>query len=388
MSQVTIKKLLEPVRNDDPCGEYLEDHGDFYILKEMINGKEETQWSAYEPPDWKNILRMSKGLLLRGKNLWVVVFYTYASTEIYGLEGLIKGLELLKDMLDKFWDNIQPHLDPEDEDDYTLSRLSPFATMASPHEHLCTMLKTMHFIETQRIGKFSYEDIKTLADETAVRGAGLESVELEHISADIKKEKYTETVNSLKGVIKLCSEINDFITEKVGEKNNISNLNNFIKFIENIINLFSEHIKTESDVEPVFSEPTEKIVLPIQNSGVRKNESIGSETINNKKDIIRNIDEITKWLNENETGSFSAFLIDKAKDCLSMDCWKTIETMYEIKDFISDRIGNKTVGETNKNKSDDTATIIPEKNSQLKSKSVGEQEQLINEEKINFSEFY
>ncbi|HJO94745.1 MAG TPA: type VI secretion system ImpA family N-terminal domain-containing protein [Victivallales bacterium] len=383
MSQITLKKLLEPIRNDDPCGEYLEDHGDFYILKEMINGKEETQWSAYEPPDWKNILRMSKGLLLRGKNIWVVVFYTYASTEIYGLEGLIKGLELLKDMLDKFWDNIQPHLDSEDEDDYTLSRLSPFATMASPHEHLCTMLKTMHLIETQRIGKFSYEDIKTLADETAVRGAGLENIEFEHISSDINKEKYTETVNSLKDIIKLCSEINDFITEKVGEQNNVSNLNNLIKFIEEMISLFNEHIKTVSEVEPVFEKPTEQVNSPVLQTVSQEQTVNTNGVINSEQDVLNMFKQINDWYKLNLPTSPVPFVVNKAINLIGKDFMEALSIMMERKSFKASLNTDIRFNE-DENKNIDTELSTEAVDDVVSKKTVGDSSGELNDREILF----
>ena len=304
MGQITLEKLLEPISKEEPCGEILADNPDFYILKDMLDGKEETQWRPYEPPEWKNILRLSKGLLLKGKDLWVVVIYIYASTEIYGLEGLKKGLQFLSDISMKFWDDIQPELEPETEDDFTLTRLSPLATMSSQHEHLCKMLSEMRLVETQRIGKFNFNDIKILTDETAVRSEALANIEIEHIAADLKQEKFEENISLLKECIEICRKINAFITEKIGEQNNVSNLNKLIDFLGNMVTLFSK-CKANSDQVVTDSAQGETLINTVNTEpktgnavSIRKNYqnvNIGDGVIETEQDAITHLKYLKKW---------------------------------------------------------------------------------------------
>ena len=363
MSQVTIQKLLEPISKEVPCGEILEDNPDFFILKDMLDGKEETQWSPYEPPDWKNILRMSKGLLLKGKDLWVVVIFVYASTEIYGLEGLKKGLEFLRDMTTKYWSDIQPELDGENEDDFTLMRLNPLATMASEHEHLCKMLKRMRLIETQRIGKFNYNDIKVLSDETAVRNEALANVEIEHIASDLKQEKYEETVSLLKDCIKIVKEIDDFITEKVGEKNNVSNLNKLIEFMDDMLKLFGKCIGKGdgNDGDEEDSDTTEEV-----NFVKGTNTSVKVKTINSRKDFNKIINDLCKWLKDNDPSSFTYYYLQKAKESFGKDCWASIDDFKGIMDFGTGIFGthqiqNQVSGAANCDSSKDSVAEIVKK---------------------------
>ena len=301
MGQITLEKLLKPISKEEPCGEILAGNPDFYILKDMLDGKEETQWRPYEPPDWKNILRLSKKLLLKGKNLWVVVIFIYASTEIYGLEGLKKGLQFLNDITIKFWDDIQPELEPESEDDYTLSRLCPLATMSSQHEHLCRMLNEMRLIETQRIGKFNFNDIKILTDETAVRSEAIANIEIEHIGADLKQEKFEESISLLKESIEICGKIDAFITEKVGEQNNISNLNKLTAFMNDMLKLFGMCIRTgEESVEESVQDSEGGGAATSSGNTVKitkeYNEvSIGDGIVKTEEDVVRQLKYLIKW---------------------------------------------------------------------------------------------
>ena len=54
---IVAEELLEPISDEAPCGEDLSYDAGFQELETLARGKQETQFSAAEPPDWKALKR-------------------------------------------------------------------------------------------------------------------------------------------------------------------------------------------------------------------------------------------------------------------------------------------------------------------------------------------
>ena len=52
---IVAEELLKPISEEAPCGEDLSYDASFQALETMVRGKPETQFSAAEPPDWKEL---------------------------------------------------------------------------------------------------------------------------------------------------------------------------------------------------------------------------------------------------------------------------------------------------------------------------------------------
>ena len=167
ISEINIEQLLKPISKDNPIGDA--ERLDITYLREMAAGKPKTQFSLYVAPNWRNVYRTSQKYLKLGKDLWAVHYLTTSAMELYEFDGLIKGLDLLKQMLEKYWDNILPLLEPDADDEFCIARLGPIATLCARSEYLYPKLTTMPLIKTKRLGTFSFKELKTLADEYGER---------------------------------------------------------------------------------------------------------------------------------------------------------------------------------------------------------------------------
>ena len=54
-SMIVAEELLKPISDESPCGEDLSYDPGLQELEALARGKEETQFSAAEPPDWKEL---------------------------------------------------------------------------------------------------------------------------------------------------------------------------------------------------------------------------------------------------------------------------------------------------------------------------------------------
>src|ERR1700686_3161196 len=114
---IVAEELLRPISEESPCGEDLSYDPGLQELETLARGKEETQFSAAEPPDWKALRTRSLELFARSKDLRVAVTLAVASLELDGLPGFRESLVLVKGLIEKFWPTVFPQLDPADDDD-------------------------------------------------------------------------------------------------------------------------------------------------------------------------------------------------------------------------------------------------------------------------------
>ena len=117
-----LETLLQPISPDQLCGDDLSFSNDFHEIK-----KAKTQdnplldlgdWVA-EPKqaDWNFVSNKSIDLLTnKTKDIRLLTWICEAWGNLYGFEGLAKGLELSYRLLEEFWLNIHPEIEDDDLD--------------------------------------------------------------------------------------------------------------------------------------------------------------------------------------------------------------------------------------------------------------------------------
>ncbi len=123
-----IDAWLEPL-SDSACGDDLEYDNDFLVLVQAAAGKPETQFSAGEPPDWRQVRSLSEGLFERTRDLRVAVMWGRALLHAEGARSLPESLRLIHGLLQRFWDDLHPKLDPDDGDAF--ARINTLSEMVS-----------------------------------------------------------------------------------------------------------------------------------------------------------------------------------------------------------------------------------------------------------------
>ncbi|MBK9235430.1 MAG: type VI secretion system protein TssA [Rhodoferax sp.] len=112
--------LLAETAAHPPCGEDLTYFPEFLAMEAAARGKCEQQFGdtviAAEAPEWRLVERQASALMERTKDLRVVAVLCRAWTNVRGLIGTAQGLQLTADLLERYWDQVHPL--PEDEDDH------------------------------------------------------------------------------------------------------------------------------------------------------------------------------------------------------------------------------------------------------------------------------
>ncbi|RYZ08178.1 MAG: type VI secretion system protein TssA [Myxococcales bacterium] len=181
MAVLDIAKLLAPVSPDAPAGANLEYDPAFAAAERAAAGRQEQviggAVTPAEPPEWNGVLSASLELLGRTKDLRIAVLAARALLHRNGVAAFAEGLALLKALIEQYWPQLHPQLDPEDDNDPTM-RVTSLAALATPA--LMLALRQSPLLESRALGPVSYADIfpPTGAADTARISGVFESVDL------------------------------------------------------------------------------------------------------------------------------------------------------------------------------------------------------------------
>jgi type VI secretion system protein ImpA len=160
----SVEELLAPVSTDAPCGDDLSYDPALAELQRLLKGKPETQFSSAEEPNWRDVRQEAEKLFSRSKDLRIAVPLCLAWLKAQGLPGFRDGVLLLRGMLERYWSEVYPRLDPEDNNDPT-ERVSILSALTTP---LGTFGDPLRFVEqlqkapvtnSVRAGSYSLDDI-------------------------------------------------------------------------------------------------------------------------------------------------------------------------------------------------------------------------------------
>ncbi|NBC12501.1 MAG: type VI secretion system protein TssA [Gammaproteobacteria bacterium] len=156
---IDVEELLRPVSPDLPCGEDLE-YGAVDALTRAAQVTPEQQIGdtvvPAQEPEWDAVRRQALECCKETKDLRVAVILTNAATRSQGWPAFADGLSFLEGLLERYWAEVHPQLDPDEPDDFTM-RVNVIASLADPESTLA-YLREAPLVESV-MGRFSLRDI-------------------------------------------------------------------------------------------------------------------------------------------------------------------------------------------------------------------------------------
>lgn len=126
---------LQPVDSAAPSGPALEYDPEYAVLAARLTPKAEVQYGQFKAtapePDWKEIERDCRRLLLRSKDLNLLVWFTRSRTRQAGAQGLLQGLSALQQVCARFGESVHPQLQIDGEFDPVV-RANTLAALCDP----------------------------------------------------------------------------------------------------------------------------------------------------------------------------------------------------------------------------------------------------------------
>lgn len=218
--------LLKPIAGDNPGGVNLRYEPIFDQIKEARREAEGVPEGVGEDErkraDYKLVIKLAGDALAKeSKDLWLAAWLTEAVLKREGVGGLREGLELIRGILEEFWDHLYPAI--EDPEDIEL-RAAPlswigqylvFAVQSAPlskRGHSFLQCKQARDVPTEDDAKADKD--KKATRDGAVQDGKLTPEEFEAGFADTPKPWYKELVANFNG----CSAALDAITKISADK--------------------------------------------------------------------------------------------------------------------------------------------------------------------------
>jgi type VI secretion system protein ImpA len=313
---INVDDLLKPVADDKPCGEDFTYHPSFQNLETLSRGKPETQFSQAEDPDWKEVRDSALEVLGQSKHLAAGVILTVSLVKIGGLEGLRDGLATVRGMTEKYWGDVYPKLDPDDNNDPTerLNILNNLSSAGEPYK-FTSHVKQIILCESPAMGRVTLGQIMAAKDggsdpdmnqiQAAFRDAGADA-------AKAALTLVTETIDHAQG-------IEGFLDSTIGAGRGVN--------FESLGKLLDEMKRA---VKPFAADGEGAAEVPAENGEVAAGAPSGgrsaarggpgvSGTIQSRADVVKALDLICDYYRENEPSSPVPLIIQRAQRLVDKD---------------------------------------------------------------------
>jgi type VI secretion system protein ImpA len=326
---INAEELLKPIAEDAPCGEDLSYDVGLQELETMARGKEETQFSAAEPPDWKKLQARCIDLFARSKDLRIAVTLAATSIELDGLAGFRESLALVKGLIETCWTTVHPQLDPADDND-PLQRMNIVATLATPIGTFGDTLKILERLralplsKSVQMGSFNLGDILRAESGTPTQ-ADKPVPTISQIEAsfrDSKPEELRRTLDLLNKCISLEQSIDESITSSVGAARapDLSLLSAELVAMRTRV---AAHVKGDDVPIPAAQPDTGAIA---QQSSAGRPLSLDGE-IRSREDVIKLLDKICRYYEHAEPSSPVPLILKRAVRLAGMDFMEIINDL-------------------------------------------------------------
>ena len=332
---IVAEELLKPITDEAPCGEDLSYDASLQELETMARGKEETQFSAAEPPNWKKLQDRCLQLFGRSKDLRIVMTLAVSSLELDGLPGFREILFLVKGLIERYWSTVHPQLDPADNYD-PLQRMNLVASLATPIGtfqdplRILERLRAIPLCNSVQMGHFSLADI--LRAETGIAPQGdkpaVTMPQIESAFLGSKPEELAEIIRLLNECTTLVQEIDESITNNVGAAN-APDLTPLSSELEAMRSRVAPYVKTDGRRR---GEPNGCLAAEAHPAAGQPGISIDGE-IRSREEVVHLLEKICRYYDRTEPSSPVPLMLKRAARLAGMDF------MQIIQDLSPDAIG-------------------------------------------------
>jgi type VI secretion system protein ImpA len=341
MSRIDVDSLLQEVSGDLPCGENLEYDADFGEMERAARGKPEQTIGdttvPAEDPDWAEVQSRAIQLLSRTKDLRVVLYLLRAQLKTEGLIGLNDGLNLLRAVLERYWDTVHPQLDPDDDNDPTL-RVNTLLTL-SDADTILRNLREAPLATSRTFGSICYRDIAMVNGEIAPSGDGEtaapDASAIHGAFMDCDLEQLQATAEAAREAIDRTAAIEQDVTNQVGAAAapSLSGLGGSLKSIERAL---TEKLAGRGVGDPAAMENGEAAA---EGQGSATGAPAASGQINSREDVQRALDRICEYYDRHEPSSPVPLLLRRAKRLVAKSFMEILRDMVPDGVSEAERIG-------------------------------------------------
>lgn len=326
---IDLNSLLEPISEENPVGTDIREDpspaSPYYTIKDMRNSARADErksmfdgGSSEADEKWRKILDLAPEILKNNaKDLEIASWYTEALIRRYGFAGLKFGFSLIRQLIEKYWDDIYPRPDEDDGLETTVSSLTGLNGEGGNDGVLISQIRNAYITEDVQPGPFSYwmytqasDASKTTDDESRAEklqklGYGLEDVE--NVVAGAHEDYYPTLRDNLVASIADYREVSRLLDEHCG--NIIAPpTSNIINTLQETLGAINHIAKLKLPVE-VVEEPEINEDGTVSEASPQQNGTSGP--IKNRADAFRRLNEVSEYFRKTEPHSPISYSIEK-----------------------------------------------------------------------------
>jgi type VI secretion system protein ImpA len=316
MASIDVDSLLQPVTEDAPVGADLEYDPAYMAAFRAAEGTQERQMGdtlvAGEEPDWRAVGKAAAELLSRTKDLRVAVLLTRALLRTQGLAGLDQGLTLIHGLVERYWDDAYPQLDPSDDNDPTL-RVNILLDLCSSEAVLHT-LRIAPLVRSKVLGPLSLRDVE-IAEGRASAPADIKPLDPEAVRGvfmDCDLDELQASAAAASSALQHVSLLSDALGERIrlDQMPSFDPLAEVLTAISRLLGPYlAERLPAEPSTAAMEDDATGPETWPAEGS-VR---GAGIGEIASRDDVARAIDRICDYYSRYEPSSPVPLLLHRAK---------------------------------------------------------------------------
>jgi type VI secretion system protein ImpA len=331
---INVDDLLKPVSDDKPCGEDFTYHPSFQNLETISRGKAETQFSPAEEPQWKEVRDGAIGVLNQSKHLTAGVILTVSLLKTDGLEGFRDGLAVVRGLTEKFWNDVYPRLDPEDQNDPTerLNILNNLSSSAEPYR--CTAhLRQAVVCNSTSMGRITLQQVIAARDKAAggdaakAAPAGPDLNQIQAAFRDAGPDMANATLAQVNEAIGHVQGIESFLETTLGSGRgaNFESLNELLAEMKRAIAPFAGGEAAETVSEAGAAAATGG---GGGGGGSRAAKGPGvSGAINTRSDVVKALGLICDYYRDNEPSSPVPLILQRAERLVNKDFMEIVSDL-------------------------------------------------------------
>ena len=323
---IDVEALLQPVAPDKPCGVNLDAvfDADFDQVRQMVAGPagegmvyDPSQEGAAKEPDWRGVRDRCLKLLTKTKDVRVVTYLTLALLKLEGLAGLRDGLKLLRGMLERYWSDVYPELDREDDNDPTqrmnaIASLSPAGTRGDAMR-FCERLREVALCNSSRLGRYSLRDIAIATgkmqpvDPAAPK---LDPAVIDAAFAETNEEDLKTLAAAADESKQHMAAVNQYLTEQVGNGRS-PNLDTFQSALAEVHTQLKRHLDRRAGDGSSGSDGADATAGG--NGAAQRGGQRLSGDITSNQDVLAALEKICRYYEHNEKSSPVPLFLEAAK---------------------------------------------------------------------------
>lgn len=309
--------LLAAVSDTSPCGEDLEYDSDFLQLERDALGRPERSMGdaiqPAEPPEWRQLEQACHALLQRSKDLRITHYLLQSRLALHGVEGLADSLELILELLTRYWPEIHPQLDADDDNDPTV-RINTLSGLTC--ETNLGLLRNAVLVRSRVFGNIT---LRAALNAAGLHPASNESLSVEELGGalqDADSDALQLTRDAVGRALHSLDAIERLVSEQVGSAQGVdlSALQQPLKLALQVLGGSTSAAGAEAhpdDAEALGEAPMQPASAP---AAVRV-----SGEIANRDDVLRSLERILTYYARHEPSSPLPVLLNRARSLVNAD---------------------------------------------------------------------